>query len=146
MIKEYLLKKTPFIPTEYATLVIPQPENHSITDNNMYSVVRQDIHNYFLELPTTNEIKEYDYINSKERYIILNELGNMDKNQIVYHFFQINCKIYTDAVFCIRCSKRHKIWVNDNLFTVTNLSEQILLVRLNKGINTIVIEQRCHNW
>ena len=140
MIKKYQLKKTPFIPTEYATLVIPQPNNHSITDDNMYIEIKNDIHNYFSNLPTKNEIKEYNYENTKEKFIVLNELGNMEKKQIAYHFFQLNCKEYTEAVFCIRCSKRHKIWINDILFTVTNLSEQILLVKLNKGSNTIVIE------
>ena len=61
-------------------------------------------------------------------------------SKTVFHFFQIKCTRYTNALFIIRTFKRHRIWVNSRLFCITDPRDQRLFIELNKGLNTIIIE------
>ena len=136
----YRLNRKPFIPNEFGVINIPQPDDYDITDNCLFPNVESIINSFCSNQQLVDNVMICNYDASPEKFILYKAFGSHDKNTITYHFFTLICNRYTDAVFCIRCSKRHKLWVNGILFTVTNPTEQILLVKLNVGENQIVIE------
>lgn len=135
---KYNLNSKSFVPCEYGVIVKPQIKEHDIWDENLNPNVENEIKNFLKTNVGNIEIKNYS--ENPEKFVILNDLGNCDEYRTVYHFFQIKCNKYTEAVFLMRVFKRLRIWVNSQLFCITNPRGQMFFVELKKGLNTIIIE------
>ena len=59
----------------------------------------------------------------------------------VFAFFFIHCAKATDTVILIHTTGHAKLWINRELFTVVFDTNRMLVAKLKRGINSIVIER-----
>ena len=134
----YNLNSKSIIPKELGCLVIKQEDDYDVFSGNIEKLAINEINKFYNG--EENKCNIYYTNTLYENYIRLWDLESFKFKSTVYHFFRIKCTKFTESVFSLRIFKRHKIWINSNLFCITNPREQFLLVKLKRGVNDIIIE------
>lgn len=134
----YHLKSEAIQPDVYGAIVCPQCEDYdklaTVLDSSVQNEVVQVLHDPAL-FPKC--IYSYDHI--PEKQVLLQELGSTEEKRIVYHFFSLFCDEYDQIVLNMRTWKDIKVWVNMELFTITN-GDHLFFLKLRKGENIFIIE------
>lgn len=134
----YYLKSEAIQPNIYGAVVCPQSDDYdklaTILDSSVQKAVVEILHN-----PASNENYIYNYDNIPEKQVLFGELGSAEEKRIVYHFFSLFCDEYDQIVLNMRTWKDVKVWVNMELFTVTN-GDHLFFLKLRKGENIFIVE------
>ena len=129
----YYMKTEAIQPNIYGAIVRPQYGDYdklsTILDSSVQNEVEQVLHDPAL-FPKC--IYSYDHI--LEKQVFFQELGSTEEKRIVYHFFSLFCDEYDQIVLNMRTWKDVKVWVNMELFTVTN-GDHLFFLKLRKGEN-----------
>lgn len=130
----YTFNKHPFIP--HITGVISSTQIHDIYDDQFDANVKETLE-FKCNLDNVDYFED-DCKNNNEMMMNYEFIG--DECKATYRFFFLECAVDANALFLTDAYGLMKLWVNYKLFTVLNNSYKNHVIKLNKGINIIVIE------
>lgn len=129
----YELKNSAFIPTSFGTISIPTAEYNDIYDDSfdtyIYSVLCETCDKLYKKIScehNQNALWEYRFLENEHKR--------------TFSFFFLECKTAKTALILLRASIPTKIWINYKLYSVVSGDNKMLVINLNSGINTVVLE------
>lgn len=134
----YYLKSEAIQPNIYGAMIHLQSDDYNKLDTTLDSSVQKDVVG-ILHNPALYENHIYNYDTIPEKQVLFQELGSTEEKRIVYHFFSLFCDEYDQIVLNMRTWKDIKVWVNMELFTITN-GDHLFFLKLRKGENIFIIE------
>ena len=134
----YYLKPESVHPNVYGALIRLQGDDYDKTSTTLDISVQNEVGNFF-QNPQAQLSNIYNYASIPERQVLFGELGSTEEKRIVYHFFSLFCDEYDQIVLNMRTWKDVKVWVNMELFTITN-GDHLFFLKLRKGENIFIIE------